>query len=430
VTAMLVRGGRRTFLSLRKHRNYRLFFTGQVVSVSGTWMQNVAMYWFVLTLTHNPIAIGILSVCRFGPFTLFGLLAGVIADRFDNRRTVIVTQSVQMLLSVALAIDVLSGHATAWHVYAIAALTGTALVIDAPARQSLTFQMVGRDELPNAVALNSSLFNTARIAGPALGGVVIAAVGVGWCFAANAASFLAVLASLLVMRTSELFPLDRRERPTFIRGTRDGLAYARHSRGVLVILGMMVVFASLCFNFNILLPVLAKQTLGSGPRTFGALSAAFGLGALIGALSAATLARARWRTMLSGAAGFALCELAIAPVHSLSVDLLLLFACGIFFTSYTANTNARLQLDTPDHLRGRVLSLYYYAWNGLAPVGGLIIAWLSRSGGTELAFAVAGVAGLTMAVSGAFALRRPSGRPAPPAPPAEQAVPREELAPA
>src|SRR5262249_13598839 len=158
-TALILRGGRRTFLSLRKHRNYRLFFTGQVVSVSGTWMQNVAMYWFVLTLTHNAVGIGILSVCRFGPFTLFGLLAGVIADRLDNRRTVIATQSVQMVLSAILAVDVLAGHANAWHVYAIAALTGTALVLDAPARQSLTFQMVGRDELPNAVALNSSLFN-------------------------------------------------------------------------------------------------------------------------------------------------------------------------------------------------------------------------------------------------------------------------------
>jgi len=406
LTALLLRGGRRTFLSLRKHRNYRLFFMGQVVSLSGTWMQNVAMYWFVLTLTHDPFAIGILSICRFGPFTVFGLFSGVIADRFDNRKTVIVTQSVQMALSVVIAVDAVTGHATAWHVYAIAAMTGTALVLDAPARQSLTFQMVGRDELPNAIALNSSLFNIARIAGPALGGIVIAAVGVGWCFAANAASFLAVLLSLLLMRPSELFPLHKRGRPTLVRGTREGLSYAWHSRGVLVILGMMVVFASLCFNFNILLPVLAKQTLDAGPRTFGALSAAFGLGALIGALSAAALARARWRTMLVGATGFALCELAIAPVRSVPLDLVLLFACGIFFTSYTANTNARLQLDTPDHLRGRVLSLYYYAWNGLAPLGGLIVGWLSATGGTELAFSVAGASGLAMAISGALVMRR------------------------
>ena len=411
MTALLLRGGRRTFLSLRKHRNYRLFFTGQVVSVSGTWMQNIAMYWFVLSLTRDPVAIGILSFCRFGPFTIFGLFSGVIADRFDNRRTVILTQSVQMGLSTILAIDAVTGHATPWHVYAIAALMGTALVLDAPARQLLTFQMVGRDELPNAIALNSSLFNIARIAGPALGGIVIAAVGVGWCFAANAVSFLAVLASLLLMRASELFPVDRRRRPTLLRGTREGLSYAMRQRSVVVILGMMVVFASLCFNFNILLPVLAKQTLDAGPRTFGILSAAFGAGALLGALAAAAMARARWRTMLIGATGFALCELLIAPVQSVPLDVLLLFFCGIFFTSYTANSNSRLQLDSPDHLRGRVLSLYYYAWNGLAPLGGLIVGWLSATGGTELAFTVAGSAGLVMATGGALVLRHKEAPP-------------------
>jgi len=424
VTTMLLRGGRRTFKSLRKHRNYRLFFTGQVISVSGTWMQNVAMYWLVLQLTHSPIAVGILSLCRFGPFTLFGLQAGVIADRLDNRKTVIFTQSVQMVLSAILAVEALAGHVAAWHVYTIAALTGTALVLDAPARQSLTFQMVGRAELPNAVALNSSLFNIARIAGPALGGVVIAAVGVGWCFAANAASFLAVLASLIAMRASELFPLARRERPTMVRGIREGLGYARRSRGVLVILGMMVVFASLCFNFNILLPILAKQTLHAGPRSFGFLSASFGAGALIGALSAAAISRASWKLMFFGATGFAVCELAIAPMNSVAIDGVLLFVTGIFFTSYTSNSNSRIQLDTPDHLRGRVLSLYYYAWNGLAPLGGVIVGWLCATGGTQLAFAVAGAAGLAMAALGALALRTPEL-----VPPAEESLePGEELA--
>jgi sugar phosphate permease len=195
-----------------------------------------------------------------------------------------------------------------------------------------------------------------------------------------------------------------------VRGTREGLAYAARQRSVLVILGMMVVFASLCFNFNILLPVLAKQTLDAGPRTFGILSAAFGAGALIGALAAAAMARARWRTMLIGATGFAVCELLIAPVQSVRLDVLLLFACGIFFTSYTANSNARLQLDSPDHLRGRVLSLYYYAWNGLAPVGSLLIGWLCETGGTTLAFGIAGGSALLMTAAGAAVLKRPPRR--------------------
>jgi len=227
-----------------------------------------------------------------------------------------------------------------------------------------------------------------------------------------------------MMRRSELFPVERSERTTLWRETRDGLAFARQSRGILVILAMMVVFASICFNFNILLPVLAKETLHSGPRTFGVLSAAFGFGALIGALSAAAIARASWRTMFLGAAGFGVAELLIAPVHSVGIDVFLLFVCGIFFTSYTSNTNARLQLDTPDHLRGRVLSLYYYSWNGLAPLGGLIVGWLSATGGTELAFTVAGASGLVMAFAGALTLRR-----RPSVPIAEEShEPGEELA--
>jgi MFS family permease len=399
---------RRTFASLRHHYNYRLFFFGQLTSVAGTWMQNIALAWLVVQLAPHSrgLALGLLSICRFGPFTILGLFAGVVTDRFDNRRTVIVTQSVQMVFSALLALLTLLGHAQLWQVFAIAALTGTAIVFDAPSRQNLTFQMVGKDELPNAVALNSSLFNTARIFGPALAGVLIAAVGAGWCFAINAVSFLAVLGALLAMRASELFPLEGRRRPTLWRGTREGFSYARRNRTVRTTLLMMVVFASLCFNFNILLPLLAKDTLDAGPRTFGIISAAFGAGALIGALSAATIANARWRTMLLGAGGFGLTELLIAPVHATAAASALLFVCGVFFTSYTANTNASIQLASPDHLRGRVLALYYYAWNGLAPLGAIIVGSLCDRGGTELAFAVGGVCAVAMTMYGAATVSR------------------------
>ena len=399
---------RRTFASLRHHHNYRLFFFGQLTSVAGTWMQNIALAWLVVELAPHSrgLALGLLSICRFGPFTLLGLFAGVVTDRFDNRRTVIVTQSVQMAFSALLALLTLLGHARLWQVDAIAALTGVAVVFDAPSRQNLTFQMVGKDELPNAVALNSSLFNTARIFGPALAGVLIAAVGAGWCFAINAVSFLAVLGALLAMRTSELFPLEGRRRPTILRGTREGFGYARRNRTVRVTLVMMVVFASVCFNFNILLPLLAKNTLDAGPRTFGIISAAFGAGALLGALSAATFASVRWRTMLLGAAGFGVCELLIAPVHGTLLASVLLFVCGVFFTSYTANTNASIQLASPDHLRGRVLGLYYYAWNGLAPLGALVVGWLCDRGGTELAFAIGGTCAVAMTLYGAATIGR------------------------
>jgi MFS family permease len=406
---LLKLASRRTFASLRRHRNYRLFFFGQLTSVAGTWMQNIAMAWLVVGLAPHSrgLAVGLLAACRFGPFTVLGLFSGVVTDRFDNRRVVIATQSVQMVFSAVLAAVTLLGHVQLWEVYAIAVLTGSALVFDAPSRQNLTFQMVGRDELPNAIALNSSLFNTARIFGPALAGVLIAAVGAGWCFAINTASFLAVLAGLLAMRVSELYPLLDRRRPTMWRGTREGFVYALHNRTVLVTLAMTAVFSAVGFNFNILLPLLAKNTLEAGPRTFGIISACFGAGALVGALWAAAVSRTTWRVMLLGSAGFGICELLIAPVRSTLLVGALLFICGIFFTSYTANSNSAIQLASPDHIRGRVLGLYYYAWNGLAPLGALLVGWMCDRGGTELAFAVGGVSGLTMTVLGALAIKPP-----------------------
>ena len=405
---LLKLASRRTFASLRRHYNYRLYFAGQLTSVCGTWMQNIALAWLVVQLApHNKgLALAMFSICRFGPFMLLGLFAGVVTDRFDNRKTVIATQSVQMVFAAALAVIDLTGHSSLVEVDTIAFLTGIALVFDTPSRQGLTFQMVGRDELPNAVALNSSLFNTARIFGPALAGVTIAAVGVGWCFTVNAASFLAVLAGLLAMRKSELYTLTDRRRPTVFKGTREGIAYARRNKTVRTVILMMVVFASISFNFNILLPVLAKTTLHGSSITFGLISACFGAGALIGALASAAKSRTSWKTMLIGAAGFGVCELLIAPLSSEALVGILLFACGIFFTSYTSNSNAAIQLESPDYIRGRVLGLYYYAWNGLAPIGSLLVGWLCDRG-TTLAFGVAGTSALAVTAMGAVAVKRP-----------------------
>jgi MFS family permease len=372
-------------------------------------MQNIAMAWLVLQLAPHSrgLAVGLLAACRFGPFTILGLFAGVVTDRFDNRRVVMVTQATQMVLSAVLAAVTLLGQVQLWEVYAIAVLTGCALVFDAPSRQNLTFQMVGRNELPNAIALNASLFNTARIVGPALAGVLIAAVGSGWCFAINTLSFVAVLGGLFAMRVSELYPLVNRGRPTLWRGTREGLAYALHNRTVMVTLAMTAVFTAVGFNFNILLPLLAKNTLEAGPRTFGIISACFGAGALVGALSAAAVSRTTWRVMFLGATAFGICELLIAPVQSTVLAGILLFVCGIAFTSYTANSNAAIQLASPDYIRGRVLGLYYYAWNGLAPLGALIVGWMCDRGGTQLAFAVGGVSVIVMTVLGALAVKPP-----------------------
>ncbi|MBA2474408.1 MAG: MFS transporter [Actinobacteria bacterium] len=408
MTAALVALNARTFSSLRKHRNYRLFFSGQVISLSGTWMQNVALAWLVVELTRSPVAIGVLAFCRFIPFTIFGLLSGVVADRTDNRRLVMGTQTASMVVSISLAVLVLSGAASLWLVYLLAALGGTALVFDAPGRHGLTFQMVGREELPNAVALNASLFNASRVVGPAIAGVVIATVGVGPCFVLNALSFFAVLAGLACMRRSELFPLVPAETaaPSVLGSVREGLGFVRRSRPVRLVLGITAVVSTVGFNFHVLVPVLAADTLHAGPRTFGILSACFGLGALGGALLTASLGRASWKSLVLGAGGFSLTLLVLAPQGTVLASALLLFATGVCFTLWTSNSQSILQLTAPDHLRGRVLSLYLFAFAGLAPLGGLLAGWLAAVGGTELAFLVAGVTGLVMTAYTAAELRR------------------------
>ena len=395
----------RTFASLRKHRNYRLFFAGQVISLSGTWMQNIALAWLVLELTQSPVALGILALCRFGPFTIFGLFAGALADRFDNRRLVMTTQAAAMCVSIALAVLALTDSATVWAAYVLAFLGGTAFVFDAPGRHALTFQLVGREELPNAVALNASLFNASRTVGPAIAGVVIAAAGVGVCFVINAFTFLAVLSALALMRREELYPVEREETPPpLLRSIRDGIGYVRRSPRVRLLIGAVAVISLISLNFNVLLPILASETLHAGPEAFGILTACFGLGALGGALLSAALARASWKALVAGMAGFGIAQLALAPQETLAVACVLLFAAGVSFTLWMSNTQSLLQLTSPDHLRGRVLSLWLFAFAGSAPLGGLIAGWLTDVGGTPLSFTVGGLVSLAVA---AVMLARP-----------------------
>jgi MFS family permease len=407
VTAALLALNSRTFSSLRKHRNYRLFFTGQIISVSGTWMQDTALPWLILDLTHSPVYVGLLVFARYAPFMLFGLFSGALADRFDNRRFVILTQSGSMLVAVALAALAFSGVTEVWPYFVLAFFGGAALVLDAPNRHALVFQLVGRNELPNAVALNSSLFNAGRVVGPALGGVLIAAAGVGWCFAVNAGSFLAVLAGLLLMRPAELFPLDRdSERQRTMTAVREGLEYMWRSPQVKLVLGITLVVTATGFNFRVLLPVLASQTLHADAQVFGLLFASFGVGALLGALSSAALGRASWKALVLGSAGFSGAMLLLAPVRSAAVAAVLLLVIGFCFSTWTANSQSILQLTAPDRLRGRVLGLYLFAFAGFSPVGGLLAGWLADVGGTGLAFAVAGAAGLCVTALAAARLRR------------------------
>ncbi|HKC77026.1 MAG TPA: MFS transporter, partial [Gaiellaceae bacterium] len=398
----MTRAAKRTFHSLR-YRNYRLFFGGQVISQTGSWMQRIALAWYILQLTHSPFDVGVMAFAQFLPYMVFGLFAGVLADRLDARRTVLATQAAQLVAASALAWIALGGFAQPWMLYLIAFVNGTVLVLDVPSRQQLTYRMVGREDLPNAIALNSTLFNASRIFGPAVAGALLAA-GVGVSFLVNAISFLAVLVGLLAMRVSEFFPLEEFERPKILAGTREGLGWIRRQPRMLALLALVFVISTFCFNFNVTLPVLAKITLNAHGLVYGLLFASFGAGALVGALAAAALGRASTKVLLIGGALFAAAELVLAPLQSALLAGALLFIAGAGFTAWSANSNASMQLAAPDRLRGRVIGLYFYAFNGTGAIAGLMTGWLCDVGGTELAFLFSGIVGLVAMGGAALAL--------------------------
>jgi MFS family permease len=400
---------KRTFSSFR-YRNYRLFFAGQTISQTGSWMQRIALGWYVLQLTNSSFDVGLMALAQFTPFMVFGLFAGVITDRFDARKLVLGTQWAQLVNASVLAWIVLGGHAQPWMLYSIAAFNGLVLVLDVPSRQQLTYRMVGRESLPNAIALNSSLFNASRIFGPSAAGIVLGFAGAGTCFLINAISFFAVLLGLYAMRPRDFFPIERFERPKIFKGTREGLAYALSRRRMLGVLGLTVVLSTFCFNFNVTLPVLAYKTLHTHEWVYALLSATFGAGALAGALLAASLGRASLKVMVFGAAAFTSAELVLAPVQTPWLSAVLLFAVGAGFTVWSANSNASMQLAAPDHLRGRIIGIYFYAFNGTAALAGLMAGWLCARGGTELAFTIAGIVGLAATGLAASVLLRRSRR--------------------
>jgi MFS family permease len=406
VNHALAHVGGRTFASVRKHRNYRLYFTGQAVSFTGTWMQQIAASWLVLQLTHSAVAVGALALVQLLPVTVFGLFVGTLIDRLDVRRTAITCEFLSMITAVALATLTLAHVITVWELYFLAGVQGVVNAVDGPARHSLIFQMVGPEDLHNAVSLSSSLGTVARILGPAIGGALVAFAGAGVCFAVNAGSFLSILLSLLALDRSQLSQPARDRAATLIGGARDALRYVRGSQRAGVAFAVVFVLATFSFNFNVLLPLVADRTLHRGAQTFGLIAAIFGAGALCGALINATHGVASLRRLLIGALGFGSFELLLAPQHTLFLVGALLFATGIFYTLWGTNALSVLQLEAPPHLRGRAASMYFFAFQGGAPLGGLLAGWLTAVGGTELAFLIGGVLSLGMAVLGILRLMR------------------------
>ena len=409
---LVARVGGRTFASLRKHRNYRLYFLSHGVSFIGTWMQQIAAYWLVLDLTGSPLAVGTLALAQLLPVTLFGLPVGSMIDRFDVRRLLLVTESLSIVAAGTLAVLTLTGVVALWQVYGIAIFQGLVLVFGNPARHTLVFRIVGKDDLANAVALGSALGTTARIVGPALGGLVVAVAGVGVAFAVNSASYGAVVIALLAMRVSELRPYVPPEVQTGLRRSLRVMAsFVRRSRRVAVAFFAVLALSTISFNFDVLLPLVAGETLDADADVFGLIASVFGAGALCGALFLATLGKARIRLLLAGAFGFGMLELALAPQTSLPVICVLLFLTGGCYLLWGASALASLQLAAPEHLRGQAASLYMFAFMGGAPLGGLLAGWLTARGGTQLAFAVAGTSAVVVSVVGAAVMH--AGRSAP-----------------
>lgn len=363
-------------------------------------MQDLALPWLVLELTGSAFLVGLIVFCRYAPFSIFGLWGGVAADRYDNRRVMLVTQTVGTIVATTLAVLVFTHTARLWAVFALALMYGFVLVFDNPARNALTYRLVGPDELSNAIALNSSLQSAARVLGPALGGVLIAAFGVGWCFAINAISFAAVMAALLAMRVSEFFPLERPlERTSSVQALREILRYFRNSPEFVTVTAISMSIG-LC-GFSIVrtqLPLLTTDTLHDSSRVFGLLFACYGAGALVGALLAAAAPRARWRDVYLGALGLSIALFAIGPIHVAAIDGGLLVEVGLCWILFTANAQALLQLASPDRLRGRVVALYVYGIMAPAPLGSLVAGWLTEIGGTTLSFAAGGAFGIAAVI--------------------------------
>ena len=382
-------------LGALRHRNYRLFLTGQIVSTVGTWMQSVAMPWLALELTGSALLVGLVLAAQFVPVLIGGPLGGVIADRYHKRSVLLATQALFTVPSFFLFTVSATGHAQYWMVVVAAFATGTINLFDVPARQAFVIEMVGRRDLMNAIALNSSVFNASAVIGPAVAGLVIAAVGVPLCFLANSVSYLAAIAALLMMRDLPRVVIHHAEMP-FMTRLAEGLSYARREPVVGMLLVAVAVFSLFAMNRLTLMPIFATKVLDVGAHGYGFLLASMGLGALAGALTLAFFSslgadprRQLWMALIWVAA---LLEFSISRNFALS--LAALFVAGYCQISFVAAANNRIQMRTPDHLRGRVMSLYAQALIGVGPIGstqaGALAEWLGAPWAMAIGAVIAG----------------------------------------
>jgi len=396
-----------TFRALR-HRNFRLFFGGQLISLVGTWMQNIAQSWLVYRLTGSPLLLGLVGFAGQAPVFFLATVGGAVADRRARRDVLIATQTTAMLLALVLATLTLSGHVRPWHVFALASTLGVVNAFDIPARQAFVVEMVGKPDMGNAIALNSSMFNGARILGPSVAGVLVASIGEGWCFAANGVSFLAVIAGLAAMRLPKFEPKPMSSRP--LAHAAEGFRFVARTPPVRAVLLLLGVISVMGMPYAVLMPIFADRLLHAGARGLGILMGSSGVGALVGALLLARRESAhglgRWIATAAGSFGVALVLFSLS--RSLWLSAALLVPVGGSMMMQMAASNTLVQTMTPDSLRGRVMAVYAMTFMGMAPMGALLAGAAAQRIGAPATVAAGGVVSVLGAL--VFAARLPSLR--------------------
>ena len=407
MSARVLQAARTTFQALAVP-NYRRYISGQAVSLTGTWMQMTAQAWLVLTLTNSSTDLGLIVALQTLPVLLLAPYGGVIADRVNKRRAMVFLQCAMGIQALALGLLTVTGSVTVWEIGVLAALLGFNNAFENPARQSFMSEMVGAENLRNAVTLNSVLVNVARTVGPAIAGLLIATVGVGVCFLVNAASFVAVVTSLMTLDRSALHPS-----PPAIRAAgqlREGLRYIARTPELAFPLVMMALVGCLAYEFQVSLPVMAREGLHAGAAGYGFMTSAMGIGAVAGGLLVAWRGKTGVRPLVIAAAGFGLAMALAALAPSLALELVALALVGWASVSFMSTGNATLQLAAEPTMRGRVMSLWFVAFQGSTPIGGPIIGWVMAAAGARAGLGVGAVTCVLVALLGVIALRRPTDR--------------------
>jgi MFS family permease len=385
---------RRSFTSLAVP-NYRRYFTGQLISLSGTWMQTVAAIWLILSLTGSGLAVGLTTALQFLPMLLIGAWGGLLADRIPKRRLLLVTQALMAIPAVGLFAVTATGVVTPWMVFLAVFAMGAVNAVDNPARQSFVIEMVGPGNVVNAVSLNSVIVQMARIVGPAMAGILIAAFGVVPCFALNALTFVAMIVALWGMDSDSLHtePVAARA-PGAIRA---GLRYVLRTPELAVPLGLMALVGTLGFNFQVILPLLAKFSFGGGALTYAAMVSAMAAGSIVGALVNGSHGRTGPRLIAAGALAFGVAGLLAAAAPALALELPVLALLGAASVTFAATINSTLQLAVSPEMRGRVMALYSVVFLGSTPIGGPLTGWLAEAYDPRVALVLAGISGLSAA---------------------------------